>query len=54
MADKDYQRKLKVWSERRKKIVSLRDDSNLTFDEIAKIYSVSRQRILQIYKSEAA
>jgi DNA-directed RNA polymerase specialized sigma subunit len=50
MADKDYQKKLKAWRERRKKIVSLRDDSNLTFDEIAKIYDVSRQRILQIYK----
>ncbi len=54
MSDKDYKRKLEVWRERRKNIVSLRDDSKLTFDEIAKIYSVSRQRILQIYKSEAA
>lgn len=54
MSAKTYRKKLVAWSERRKKIVSLRDDSELTFDEIAKIYNVTRQRVLQLYQAEKA
>ena len=54
MSAKTYRKKLAAWSERRKKIVSLRDDSDLTFDEIAKIYNVTRQRVLQLYQAEKA
>ena len=54
MADEKYKQKLEAWRERRKKIVSLRDDSKLTFEQIGKIYDVSRQRIRQIYEYEVA
>ena len=45
-----HKENMKEWRERRETIIRLKDAEGVSFVKIAKMYGITRQRVMQIYQ----